>query len=301
MGIYGNNEQNVADGTRRLVVPPPGYKFNQNDLEGAEAVAVALLCHEGQFRECVRLKIKIHNFLCIKIFPDLFHEWITQADIDSLTPAKLHAHPKYKEIVGKCKKSKVEYDLAKRTVHGSNYSMGWRTFQDTVLKETGGKTVIDAATAKRLLGSYMELFPEIKTYQMLIEEHVKLHDQIFNLFGHGVRFIQRFTTALARLGISWGPQSTVGICTILGAIRHQSQIEAERRDWHLHNIVHDSCLQSIPEAEEELGSLALANNMSIELTSPIDGWKFRIGVERQLGYNWGKYDEEENPKGLKAV
>ena len=43
---------------RRLFIPRPGFRFVQNDLEGAEAVAVALYVTEGHFRELVRRKIK---------------------------------------------------------------------------------------------------------------------------------------------------------------------------------------------------------------------------------------------------
>lgn len=300
-GIFGNNQQNVADETRRMFVPPPGFLFNQNDFEGAEAVAVAMLCTDGNFRECVRRKVKIHNFVCIKIFGSLFADYLTPAEVEALTPVSLAEHPQYKALVKRCKFLKVEYDLAKRTVHGSNYSMGWQTFQINVLKETKGRVFLTAAQCKHLLGAYFDLFPEVREYQVLTEEKTKQLEQIFNLFGHPARFVQRFTSALARLAISWGPQSTIGVATVLAALEHQSYIEKHRRNWHLHNIVHDSCLQSMPEAEAAEASDVLAKHMSIELTSPIDGWKFTIGVEKQIGRNWGKWDETENPEGLKVA
>jgi len=300
-GIFGNNQQNVADETRRMFVPPPGYLFNQNDLEGAEAVAVAMLCTDGNFRECVRRRVKIHNFVCIKIFGSLFAEYLTESEVEALTPVTLAEHPLYKTIVKLCKALKIEYDLAKRTVHGSNYSMGWRTFQINVLKETKGRVHLTAAQCKHLLASYFDLFPEVREYQVLTEERVKQLEQVFNLFGHPARFVQRFTSSLARLAISWGPQSTIGVATVLAALEHQSYIERKGCNWHLHNIVHDSCLQSAPEDEIVDASNTLAKHMSIELTSPIDGWKFTIGVEKQIGRNWGKWDETENPEGLKVA
>lgn len=287
-----------------MFVPAPGYSFVQADLEGAEAVAVAMLCTDGNFRECVRRRVKIHNFVCIKIFGSLFAEYLNETEVEALTPVTLAEHPLYKKIVKLCKALKTEYDLAKRTVHGSNYSMGWRTFQINVLKETKGRVNLTAAQCKHLLNSYFELFPEVREYQVLTEERVKQLEQVFNLFGHPARFVQRFTSSLTRLAISWGPQSTIGVATVLAALEHQSYIERNACNWHLHNIVHDSCLQSAPTDEIVDASNILAKHMSIELVSPIDGWKFTIGVEKQIGRNWGKFSDDKddlNLEGLKVA
>lgn len=300
LGIFGGNEQNIADDSRQMFVPPPGYMFNQNDLEGAEAVVVALLCVEGAFRDCVRLKIKIHNFVCVKIFADKFYDLISPAEVESLTPALFAAHPNYKAIIKRCKLLTVEYDLSKRTVHGANYQMGWKTFQATVLKNTRGRVVLSPAQCKRLLAMYFELFPEIKVYQALTHEKVKLAMDVVNLFGYEVKFIQRFTDELVRLAVSWGPQSTIGVLACLAAIKHQTYIEDNKLDWHLHNIVHDSCLQSAPEGEIVEAAAKLDSHMRMELTSPVDGWKFTIGVEKSIGRNWGK-KSETNLTGLEVV
>jgi hypothetical protein len=605
---FGSNGQNRSDDERRAFRPPPGYAFIQNDLEGAEAVAVALLCREGPFRDLIRLKIKPHNFMCVQLFPDKFADYLNVDTVQQLTPTTFFALNKYKDIVKRCKSLKKEYDLAKRTVHGcltgdhevltdkgwipitdwkpgtpimtydaardtaqleepqhytvipdyagtlhtitnstgsvdititdehrvlyetngnlkvctpghiprgagfpvsasapkradtdallpavvrllaayhsdghlrddgyiafhlqkprkrfqlqallstmdddyrmchntdgtvtytlsaqlsclladqgkplswdvlrqwsheymrlyieeyakwdghesetairlsttnkqqadllftmarlcglgstlltierdetrqtiyniginrrtrasysscthrtqdventavycftvstsyfyvrrrkcimitgnSNYSMGWKTFRDNVLKETQGRVLLTAAEAKRMLRMYFELFPEVHEYQIMIEEAMRLGLPVRNLFGHQVRLVQRFTTDLVRLAISWGPQSTVGQCTNLASVEILRNIRDHRRKWHLHNVTHDSILLSAPEEEAVEASHELARAMTFEFESPIDGWKATIGVERQIGHNWGKYDEEENPTGLKA-
>ncbi len=297
---YGSNGQNRSDDERRAFRPPPGYRFIQNDLEGAEAVAVALLCREGPFRDLIRLKIKPHNFMCVQLFPEKFADYIDVPNVQSLTPRSFHALPRYKDIVKICKALKREYDLAKRTVHGANYSMGWKTFRDTVLKETQGRVLLTAAEAKRMLAMYFTLFPEVQEYQAVIEESMRLGLPVRNLFGHQVRLVQRFTTDLVRLAISWGPQSTVGQCTNLASVTILRLIRERRLKWHLHNVTHDSILLSAPAAEAVDASHELARAMTFEFESPIDGWKATIGVERQIGDNWGKYEETENPTGLKV-
>ena len=301
LSVFGGNGQNVSDDMRRLFVPRPGMSFIQNDLEGAEAVAVALLVSEGNFRELVRRKVKIHNFVCVKIFPTRFAEFMTKDEADTITAVGFHEHPRYKDIVKKCKSMPVEYGLAKKTVHMSNYSAGWQTFQEAVLKETGGTVALPAAECKRLLNAYFTLFPEVKVFQASADKAAQDFLEINNLFGWGVKLIQRYTTAAGRTAISWAPQSTVGVATIQAAVDFQKHIEANGLAWNLLNCVHDSLLAEAPEHEVEQCADVLARCMTFTFTSPIDGWKCTIGVEKSIGKNWGKYDEKENPEGLKVI
>lgn len=286
---------------RRLFIPRPGFRFVQNDLEGAEAVAVSLYVAEGNFRELVRRKIKIHNFVCVKIFPNLFSQFFTRAEIDALTPKTFHESPHYKAIVNHCKSLKIEYALAKRTVHGSNYSMGWKTFQENILKETAGRVVLTAAECKRLLNSYFDLFPEVRVFQATFDKHAQEFTTFENLFGWKVKCIQRYTTAVGRTCISWGPQSTVGIATIYAGQKFQLYLESHNRSWNLLNCVHDSLLIEAPTDEVVEAANVLADCMTFTFASPIDGWTCTIGVEKSIGDNWGKYDPEENPNGLKVI
>lgn len=298
---FGNNGQNRSDEERRVFRPPPGYLFCQCDLEGAEAVAVALLCEEGPFRDLIRYKIKPHNFMCVQLFPEKFAEFVDEPTIRAFDPKSFFEYPRYKDIVKRCKALSREYDLAKRTVHGANYSMGYKTFIQTVLKATRGRVLLTPAEAKTMLNAYFLLFPEVKRYQARIEEAVRRGMPIQNLFGHMVVMIARFTTDLARLAISWGPQSTVGQCSNFGAVRFQQFVYKERVPWHLHNVTHDSILISFPEKDLAHAPAKLAECMSFRFTSPIDGWEAAIGVEKQVGLNWGKYNEKENPDGLKVI
>jgi len=301
LGEFGANGQNQSDELRRLFIPRFGYRFIQNDLEGAEAVAVALLCGEGNFRDLVRRKVKIHNFVCLKIFPSKFEQWFTAGQIDALTPQSFHEHPHYKDIIKHCKFLHTEYDLAKRTVHGSNYSMRWKTFQENVLKETEGAVVLSAQECKRLLNAYFTIFPEIKVFQAEADKAAQEFLPMQNLFGWEIKVIQRYTTSLGRTCLSWRPQSTVGIAGILGGVRLQHYIEEAGRRWNVLTITHDSNLSEAPAAEAEECAIISAECLSFELTSPIDNWKCRIGVEKSIGDNWGKYDEAENPRGLKVI
>lgn len=299
---YGNNAQNVADEARRLFIPSrPNYKFIQADLEGAEAIGVALLVRNGQFRDLVRLKIKPHNFFLCHAFTTKVADLLNNIIVDTLTPTALHDHPNFAAVMKRCKKLPVEYGLSKKTIHGYNYGEGWKTFRDTVLKDTRGAVVLSAAEAKRLLDTVGKLFPEIKERQRDIEITVRDHQPVHNLFNQRADFIGRFTPALARTVTSWAPQSTIGQCTNIAASKLQDYIEAHGRHWNILTIVHDSILLECPEDEIADAAIALRDAMYFTFTSPIDGWSCSIGVEVQVGDNWGKYDEEENPRGLKVV
>jgi len=300
---YGSNPQNVPDQARRVFIPRAANRsFVQCDLEGAEAVAVALLVREGQFRDLVRFGIKPHCFLCIHLFPTLFIEFFGEAfDFSQLTPRFLHEHPNGKKAIAKSKKLKREYDLSKRTVHGYNYGMGWRTHQESVLKGTLGTVVLSSAEAMRQLATPARLFPEIKEMQTEVEEWVKQHKPVYNLFGERAQFIGRYTAALARKVISWRPQSTVAQCTNLACIKLQDEIDTDGKDWDVLNPVHDSILGDCPDDEVPEFIASMRKAMSYKFVSPVDGWEASIGVEAQVGKNWGKWHETENPNGLKVA
>lgn len=298
---YGGNAQNVPDESRRVFVPRPGCKFVQVDLEGAEAVAVALLVREGNFRDLVRNKIKPHNFVAIHAFPTNFAELLAGQVLDELSPKRLAAHANFKQLMALAKSLKTEYDLAKKTVHGANYGEGWKTFRETVLKGTCGQVVLSAAEAKRLLETYFRLFPEIKERQEQTDETIRAHKPVYNLFGHAATFIGRHTSDMVRTAVSWAPQSTIGQCTNRAAVRLQQYIEDNGCDWNVLFPVHDSLLCEAPADEIYALAKKLAEFMTYTFTSPIDQWQATIGVEVQIGSNWGKYDESDNPLGLKVT
>ena len=182
----------------------------------------------------------------------------------------------------------------------SNYSMGWKTFQELILKETDGRVVLSAAECKRLLNSYFDLFPEVKVFQATFDKHAQEFTPFANLFGWTITCIQRYTAAVGRTCISWGPQSTVGVATIVAAQRFQEYIEREGKQWNILNIVHDSILAEAPAEEIFEAARVLAECMTFTFTSPVDGWQCTIGVEKSVGDNWGKYDDD-NPAGLKVI
>lgn len=235
------------------------------------------------------------------MFPDKFNKFFTESEIRELSPVALHEHPAYKQIIAHCKSLKIEYDLAKRTVHGSNYSMGWKTMQESILQGTAGRVVLSAAECKRLLSSYFDLFPEVKIFQATFDKHAQVFTEFENLFGWRVKCVQRYTAAVGRTCISWGPQSTVGIATVVAGQRFQAYIERLSRNWNLLNCVHDSLLAEGPTEEVEELAKVLADCMTFTFTSPIDNWTCTIGVEKSIGDNWSKYDPEENPTGMKVI
>lgn len=298
---FGNNAQNQADENRRIIIPRPGYRFAQNDYEGAEAVIVALLVHSGNFRDLIKLKIKPHNFLCLKLFPEKFSAFISPSAIESMTPADLKAHPFYKQIVKLCKQLKREYDLAKRTIHGANYGEGWKTLQQTILTGTQGQVVLSAKECKHLLTVFFDLFPEIKLMQAMMHKAVEMFIPVRNLFGQEFNFIARYSSELGRRAISTPPQSTVGMLMNIAMTRLQNHIESNNKRWNILNIVHDSGLSEAPSQEVHELADVKAKCMHHVFTSPIDNWEYAIGVEKSVGDNWGKYDEHENPNGLKVV
>lgn len=298
---YGGNAQNIPDDTRRLIVPRAGMKFAQNDYEAGESVIVALTVREGNFRELIRRKIKPHNFVCVKLFPPKFEEYLSREEILGLLPVWFKENQHYDAIIKLCKKLHVEYDLAKRTGHGANYGMSWKTFRTQVLKETRGLINLSPAEAKRLLAEYFDIFPEIRERQAMIEDLVYQFKPLYDLFGYSAVLFERFTAGLGRTGISYCPQRTLGIMMLVAATRFQNYIEEVGANWNLLTVTHDSGLLEAPDNEVVAAADKLAECMYFEFNSPVDGWKTTVGVEKSIGDNWGKYDEEKNPLGVRPV
>jgi hypothetical protein len=80
----------------------------------------------------------------------------------------------------------------------------------------------------------------------------------------------------------------------------QEYIEVTDFDWDLLQNNHDSFVVQSPESEAEMCQKIMKDLINIELDNG-RGEKFRMKSEGQTGRNWGPWDEQKNPEGLKEV
>ena len=301
---WGSNGQNVNDCVLQILTSRKGHKFVQADQSGAEALVVANLAPRGRYIELFRNGIKPHTYLALHLFADSRPEWFTDISpkemfLAAKEPAALRATAGWPVLKHRVETSGEPYDLGKRTIHAKSYKMGWHTFQENVLKMSGGKLVLSVAQAKKFLAMVDELFPELAAWQDEVIFIARRDRELRNLFGYPRRFERIFTQSYEREIISWIPQSTVGCLSTEAMLALEPH--AESRGWTLLNQKHDSLLYEVPDADVAEAAILLPKTIaSFELTGR-GGEKFRMKSSVAVGENWGKWDANENPTGMKEL
>jgi hypothetical protein len=289
--------------------------FVQTDQSGAEALIVAYLCYNGDYRQLFINSIKPHSFLGMHLFKDVWTKEMLDAnligredkfDIMELIECpipKLKSHPFWKPLDKIIKESdnwpdhKRYYYLSKQTEHSSNYGITTNPFRLNVLDKSGGKIMLSYEDADRFLITKHSLFPEIRDWHKRLRAQVDMTRIVYNLHGHP-------------LAITWhdippekwkevyaiSPQSTVGMITNIAFSRLQEYTEENNLRWdHLINC-HDSILSQCPVGEEKLLGIKQKEFIGQWFESPVDGVKFQMKSETQVGFNWGVWKRGKDGK-----
>jgi DNA polymerase I-like protein with 3'-5' exonuclease and polymerase domains len=319
-GRWGSNLQNVEKSVRKIYVPDPGMVFVQVDQSGAEALIVAYCGVAGKYRTLFENNVKPHTYMALNLFKEVWprkmmeHRLISsmdEFDIDEIINtaiADLKNHPHWKNLASLIKDSddwsltERYYYLAKQTEHSSNYDIQPPTFRMNILEKSGGKIVISKEDAERFLGVKHALFPEIKqSYHRYVQRCVTTSMCLYNLHGHPLQITDHtveekdWKEHYARI-----PQSTVGEITNVAFARMQSYIQEENKRWDLLANTHDSYMLQCPTGESQECATMASQFMEQEFTSPIDGVKFKMRSEAQVGRNWAPA-KAGNPEGLKTI
>lgn len=309
---YGTNLQNPSDRLCRLYIPDDGKCFIQADCAGAEALIVAYLCPDGNFRELFKQGIKPHVFVAMHLFADFWEEEMRKRypefsmsffikDYLDAPVKSLKTLPYWKQLEKMIKKDGTRYFIGKKSCHSFNYRKRPESFIFDVLKESEGKVVLSLQEGKRIHSIYHRLFPELEQiWHREIDRTIKETKTLFNLFGHPREFYGPVTDKLLREATAFVPQSTVGCITNYAFVKLQNLIEDKHLDWDLLNNKHDSILIQCPEADKDEAAKVLKESLEIAMVSP-RGESFKMRSEVAIGYNWGKYSEEHNPKGMKEI
>jgi len=284
--------------------------FLQADQAGAEALVVAYLCREGNFRRLFQNGIKSHVFVALHAFKtewQMLHPNVDVEGLCKLLPHELKTHPGFKEVEKSIKASddwpasRRYYYIAKMICHACNYGMKPPTFLINVLDKSEGMISLTLEQATRFVNLYHALFPEIQEWHRATQGAIEESRTLYNLFGYPRYFNGTIDDALMRDAYSYVPQSTVGTITNLAFVKFQNYIEEHNKtEWDLLNNKHDSYLAQVPESD-----VAEASSVMIDYICPelIGRWgdKFKMKAETQIGKNWGHYDPEHNPEGLRPL
>lgn len=221
----GMNLQNIPSGDRKKLaikmpnvrktfIPDPGKTIFDIDLDRADLQVVVWEADDADLKRQLRLGVDLH------VMNGVLLAGKEPPPEDEL----IESHPNYPEHKARYK---IERQLAKNFVHGTNYGGKEKT-----MAAVCGITVADCA---RLQKRWFDLHPGIKRWHDRVERALQTRRFVTNAFGYRRYYFDRVDGILPE-ALAWVPQSTVANVTA----RMQHNIERQGFGVDLLIQVHDS-------------------------------------------------------------
>lgn len=272
----GGNLQNVEESLRSVFIADPGKKLAYIDAEQGESRVVGAI--EGNlFGDWRYLDAceggDLHTTVAKLVWRDL--GWTGDPKQDR----ELAERPYYRH-----------YDrrfMCKKIGHGTNYGGRPRTL--------AGQAKVDIALVEDFQPKYFTAFPAHRRWHAHVEEQLRRYGHLISLTGRKRWFFgRRNDDATLREAIAYDPQGS------LADILNRGMLQVWRhRDCDVLMQVHDAVLVQYPEDRED----EILPKVKEQLRVPMmlkGGREFVIPHDAKVGWNWGKWDEENNPDGLKS-
>lgn len=271
----GGNLQNVEEFLRSIFISDPGYKYAK--LDGAQIQSRIVGGREWNlFRDGTYLDVcesgDLHTTVAMMTWPEL--PWTE----DMAANRKMAEKPFYRH-----------YDrrfMCKKLGHGSNFDG-----QPETLATQSRIPVLAVAEFQR---QYHKAFPAHRRWREWTEDELRRCGAIISLDGRKRHFWgRRGDPNVVREALAYDAQATEAKIVNAGMLnvwRH--------RDALLMKQDHDAIVVQYPEDREDeiLPKIIKQLEYPIELR---DGRQLLIPFDAQVGWNLGKFDEDENPMGLK--
>jgi DNA polymerase-1 len=272
----GTNLQNIAEKNRHIFIADAGKEFLYPDLKQAESLVVAYDARDEGYIEA-HLSGDVHTFICRILWPDL--PWTGDLKRDKVV-AKQPAHfdPDH-----------TYRFAAKRCQHGLNYGLrpqGLAMWAHITLGE-----------ARVVYDTYYDTFPGIRAWHLQRAKEVKETGVLVTPLGRRRQFFGRLKDPhTIRQAIAYIPQSVVAdvLNVVLWRIWHDMDPE---QVWLLAQV-HDAILCETERGDEDT-MMEIWRKMEVPV--PMGDRTMVIPVEMTRGRNWGNWDEEKNPRGIKEV
>ena len=269
----GTNLQNLPDSFRRFVKADVGYKLYSIDLAQAENRVVAYIAPEPKMIHAFESGIDLHKQTAAL----MFHK-----RIEDVTTKEGTCH------IGSGKFS--ERYWGKRTNHAVNYGMRERKFAENC------RITVDEALL--LINAYLTSYPGLTQYHSWVQAALRKDRTLVDCFGKRRKFFGMLNDDTYRKAYDYIPQSTVARKTNEHGILFVWENQRVCGPVELLNQIHDSIVFQIPETVEERYILSAIVE---SLSQPIrwGNTSFVLLSEVKSGYNFGEYDKDTNPLGMK--
>lgn len=308
---YGANLQNKDNILRHCFIADDGKELCQTDQAGAEALILAYLCPpDSNYRKLILHGVKHHIFTAMHLFANY---WTAKLGINDFSiylksdVSELKNTPNWGVLAKEIKNHEVYYYIGKKAGLSFNYGLMPKNFAKAVLLETGAKIRLSVDESTRVYSTYHSIFPEIRRWHCEVIDTLSKQGQILrNLQRYPIHLTSGvWNDDLFKRAYASIPQSTVGTITNLAFTRLQKMIDGNASeirgyDANLLQNGHDSILSQCAIGAGMEWSKIVKNEIEQELEN-FHGEKFKMKSESGIGRNWGKYNEQTNPNGIKEI
>lgn len=296
----GSNTQNLPQEFKRFLVADPGYTFWEVDLRQAEWVVTAYLSGDANMISVVESGMDTHIHTASLMFrqeKDLITKEAklvgTNSDPDII--AQIRAD---NGISVRIPRTMSLRQCGKKSNHGLNYDEGPNKF--ALVNE------MEQTEARVIAEMYHSIYPGIRRWYESTKRQLQKDRSLTNCFGRKVRFMGAWDDDLWKAAYAMLPQSTVVDSLNIGMRKiYADEGITQRSRVDLLAQVHDSILMQIPlEVFEDKDAFNRLQHVVYEYISPemcYNNRKFRLNVDSKIGLNWGVYNAESNPDGMKEI
>ncbi len=272
----GTNLQNIEESLRSVFVADKGMKLAYLDAQQGESRVVGAI--EGNlFGDWKYLDAceggDLHTNVARLVWPDL--PWTGKLASDRA----LAERPYYRH-----------YDrrfMCKKIGHGTNYGGKPRTL--------ASQAKVEVNLIEEFQPKYFRAFPAHLRWHAWVEGQLWKHGFLVSLTGRKRWFFgRRNDDSTLREAIAYDPQGS------LADILNRGMLNVWRhRSCQVLMQIHDAILVQYPETDEDKVIPQVLSQLRYPLTLE-GGREFIIPYDVHTGWNWGKFDKELNPDGLKT-
>ena len=272
----GTNLQNIEEALRSVFVADPGYKLAYIDTKQGESYCVGAiewdLFQDGTYLDACE-DGDLHTNVAKLCWPSL--GWKNIPSIDKgIAERPFYRHYSYRF-------------MCKKIGHGTNYGGQPRTISD--------QTKLNQQIIEQFQPKYFKAFPAHTRWHEWVRHQLWTEGNLTTLTGRLRWFFgRRNDDAVIREAIAYSPQGS------LADIVNSGMLQVWRaNNCHLLLQIHDAILIQYPEDKED----EVIPRVQKQMEFPIElnhGRELLIPTDCKTGWNWGAYDEETNPDGLKS-
>lgn len=301
----GTNMQNLPQEFKKFLVADDGYVLWEVDKRQAEWVVVAYLANDANMIRVIEEGLDVHVHTASLMFgvePEVveYESKLVGMNSDPDVISQLRGDEMIARFMSNFPRTMSGRQCGKKSNHGLNYDEGYVQF--------GLINEVDQVEAKRVVNAYHSIYPGIRgTYHEGVKRALQKDRSLTNCFNRKVRFMDAWGPDLWKAAYSMIPQSTVVDSLNKGMVEIYSEPQLcspTGLNMDVLAQVHDSILLQVPMSVISDPCFIHTVDIVYDAVSPemnYNGHKFKIATDSKFGLNWGGYNKDKNPLGMREM